>query len=127
MALALDTDGDIALGSAGIPHFIGGADEAIQRMGVRFRFVRGEWYRDTRLGIPYFEHVLLKRPRLQLVRSLFRQTILGVPGIERLERLTESFDRAIRTLKPEFAAVHQDGTVITDRDVEASLLPLEVS
>ncbi len=126
VAMALDSDGDMALSSAGLPFFIGSVDEAIQRLRVRFLFFLGEWYRDTLLGMPYYEHVLIKQPNLTLVRSLFRQLILGTPGIIRLDRLTESFDPLTRTLRPVFEAVFQDGTVITDNDVLPTLLPLEV-
>lgn len=126
MALALGSDGDIALNTAGLPHFIGGGDEAAQRMRVRFRFVHGEWYRDTRLGVPYFEHVLVKAPNLVLIRSLFRQLIKSVPGIVAIDRLGEDFDRQTRTLRPVFACRYEDGTTITDREVLPTLQPLEV-
>lgn len=124
--MALDSDGDMALNSAGLPFFIGSADEAVQRLRVRFLFFLGEWYRDQLLGVPYFEHVLIKRPNLTLVRSLWRQLILDTPGIARLNRLTESFDPVTRSLRPVFEAVFEDGTVITDEDVLPTLLPLEV-
>lgn len=123
--MALDSNGDMALNSEGLPFFIGGADEAIQRLRVRFLFFLGEWYRDQRLGVPYYEHVLIKRPNLTLVRSLWRQLILDTPGITRLNRLTESFDPVARTLQPVFEAVFEDGTIITDGEVLPTLLPLE--
>ena len=125
--MALDSDGDMALSSAGLPFFIGSVDEAIQRLRVRFLFFLGEWYRDQLLGVPYFEHVLIKSPNLTLVRSLWRQLILDTPGITSLVRLTESFDRTTRELRPVFSAIFEDGTVITDEDVlPITLLPLEV-
>ena len=125
--MALDSNGDMALSSAGLPFFIGSVDAAIQRLRVRFLFFLGEWYRDQRLGVPYYEHVLIKNPNLTLVRSLWRQLLLDTPGIIRLDRLTESFDRSARTLRPVFSAVFEDGTVITDADVfPETLLPLEV-
>lgn len=125
--MALDSDGDMALSDAGLPFFIGSADEAIQRLRVRFLFFLGEWYRDQRLGVPYYEHVLIKNPRLTLVRSIWRQLILDTPGITSLNRLTESYDRVARELRPVFEAVFEDGTVITDADVlPVTLLPLEV-
>ena len=125
--MALDSDGDMALSSAGLPFFIGSVDEAIQRLRVRFKFFFKEWYRDQNLGVPYFEHVLIKSPRLTLVRSLWRQLILDTPGITRLDRLTESFDPVTRVLRPVFAAIFEDGTEITDNDVlPKTLLPLEV-
>lgn len=128
VALALDDDGDIALNSAGLPHFIGGADEAAQRMGVRFKFFRGEWYRDLRLGVPYFEVVFTKAPNLVHVRSLFRQLILGVPGVTRLNRLSETFDRGTRVLRPTFSAAFEDGSEVDDaRVLGESWSPIEVS
>lgn len=125
--MALDSNGDMALTSAGLPFFIGGVDEAIQRLRVRFLFFLGEWFGDQLLGVPYFEHVLIKQPNLILVRSLWRQLILDTPGIVRLDRLTESYDPKIRELRPVFEAVFEDGTVITENDVlPKTLLPLEV-
>lgn len=125
--MALDSDGDMALSSAGIPFFIGSSDEVIQRLGVRFKFFLGEWYLDQLLGVPYYEHVLIKNPNLILVRSLWRQLILDTPGITGINRLTESYDRVARELRPVFEAVFEDGTVITDSDVlPITLLPLEV-
>ena len=125
--MALDSDGDMALDSAGLPFFIGGVDEAIQRMRVRFLFFLKEWFRDQNLGVPYFEHILIKRPNLTLVRSLWRQVILGTPGITGLNRLTESYDPVLRTLRPVFEAVFEDGTLITDNDVVPTWLPLEAA
>lgn len=124
--MALDDDGDMALSSAGLPFFIGSIDETIQRLAVRFKFFLAEWYRDTLLGVPYYEHVLIKNPNLTLIRSLWRQLILDTPGVVRLNRLTESYDKTTRTLRPVFEAVHEDGEVITDGDVLPTLLPLEV-
>lgn len=121
MALALGNDDDIALNSAGLPYFIGGADEARQRIRVRFRFVRGEWYRDTRLGVPWFEVILVKQPNLTLVRSLFRQVVRSVRGVT-LQRMGETYDAASRTLSPSFAARFEDGSTITDVD---TFRPLE--
>ncbi len=125
--MALDSDGDMALSAAGIPFFIGSSDEAIQRLRVRFKMFLGEWYRDQNLGVPYYQHVLIKQPNLVLIRSLWRQLILDTPGITGINRLTESFDRVARELRPVFEAVFEDGTVITDADVlPITLLPLEV-
>ncbi|NIU06205.1 MAG: hypothetical protein GWO40_18325 [Gammaproteobacteria bacterium] len=128
MALALDENGDIDLNSAGLPHFIGGRDEAVQRLRVRFRFFRGEWYRDQRLGMPWFEVVFVKAPNPVHVRSLFRQLILGVPGVTRINRLSETLDRASRVLRPSFGAAFEDGSEVTDeRVLGESFSPLEVS
>ena len=88
--------------------------------------VLGEWYRDTRLGFPWFERVLIKSPSLVLIRSLFRQTILSVPGVVAIETLSETYDRATRTLRPSFRARMDDGTILDDAAVFGSLQPLEV-
>lgn len=127
MAIALDAGGDLALNSSGLPHFIGGAQAAAQRLRVRLGFFRGEWFRDTRLGVPYFQAILGKRVNLVLIRSIFRQVILDVPGIVALDRLTETFDRPSRTLRPVFTARYEDGTAITEQVLGQSWSPVEAA
>lgn len=79
----------------------------------RFLFVKGEYWLDTRIGVPYRELIWVKNPDLLLIKSLFRQVILSVPGVASVPLLDIAFDRAARILTFNFSAVTDDGATIT--------------
>lgn len=72
----------------------------------------GEWYLDTREGIPYFK-VVQGRPDLALLRSLYRRAVLAVPGVADVTRIDLQFDGATRELAVLIDCTLTDGEVIT--------------
>jgi hypothetical protein len=115
LALTRDPDkratGLAALGAGGSLVVIEGVAQVRQRLATRFKFFQGEWFLDTREGIPYYRDVLVAQPDLPLIRSMFRRAILDTPGVLSLPRLTLSFDRPTRTLSVAFQAVVNGGVV----------------
>lgn len=100
---------DEATGDIKIPiTIIRGADAVVQRLRVRFRFFLGEWFLDTRLGVPYFDSILVKNPDKILITSIFRRVIRTTPGVKRVDSLTASLDRPTRTLTTDFRATLDD-------------------
>lgn len=73
----------------------------------------GEWYLDTREGIPYFR-IVSTRPDISLLRSLFRRAVLAVPGVADVTRIALVFDGRARELTVTIDATLTDGTVVTD-------------
>jgi len=69
-----------------------------QRLQVRLRFFRGEWFLDQDLGTPYYEQILIKAPRDSIVRAVLGQVIRDTEGVETLKSLTYSVgaDRRMR-------------------------------
>lgn len=109
--LELDNDGDLLVTNNALTIIEG--DAAIsQHLSVRLQFFKGEWVMDVRLGIPYYEYVLVKNPDLSLVRSIFRKAILDTPGIDTLEEFTLSYDNPSRTLGLSFTAKKTDGDLL---------------
>ena len=102
----LDDDLDLAGEQLSI---VNGDDAIVQHLLIRLRFFQREWFLDLRVGIPYYDAILIKNPDLIVIRSIFRQAILSTPGIQSLNSLTTSFDAAERKLTVEFEAVKDDG------------------
>jgi len=102
----LDDDLDITGEQLSI---VNGDDAIIQHLLIRLRFFQREWFLDLRVGIPYYDSILIKNPDLIVIRAIFRQAILSTPGIQSLNSLTTSFDAAARKLTVEFEAVKDDG------------------
>lgn len=73
------TDGQLTL--------VTGDDAIDQHLRNRLRFFLGEWFLDTRQGLPYFQSVFVKNPNRPAVRSAFRRTIRETPGIVAVTKL----------------------------------------
>jgi len=108
---ALDSEGDLDLTGNQLNIVIDDA-AIVQHLEIRFKFILGEWFLDTRVGIHYFGEILIKNPDLTRVRSLFRQTILTTPGIAQLEQFSLDFDGATRKLSHNFLARKTDGELL---------------
>lgn len=104
-------EGDLVL-EGGTTKQISGSTYARQRVEVTLDFCLGEWFLDTRQGIPYFRDVLIKRPNDETVRSCLRRAILNTPGIVRVDSLTTVYDTTARKLTVDFEATYEDGTSV---------------
>lgn len=83
------------------------------KLADRFKLWLGEWFLDTRQGVPYVQTVFVKRPSLNAIRQLFRTIILTTPPIVSCDDLSLNFDRARRSLSYQFRATLNNGAVIT--------------
>lgn len=100
----IDTStGDIDLSTNDL-QVVTGTDATVQHLRTRLRLFQGEWFFDLRVGVPYFEQILVKNPNLVAVTGIFRSAIQSTPGVERLDRIDIDFDSASRTLTVEFTA-----------------------
>lgn len=90
--------------------WVTGAELFRQRLALRFSWVRGEWFRDQRQGIPWFEIIFRKNPDPRVLTYVLRQAILTMPGCERLRFFNLNYDKSTRTLNPEFEAILTDGS-----------------
>jgi hypothetical protein len=79
------------------PRVVRGVEAIRLRVVSRLKFFKGEWFLDKRQGIPYFEAVFVKNPDLSLVQSIFRQAILGTPGVQSIARMVTTFNRGARS------------------------------
>jgi hypothetical protein len=105
------TVGDLRLKNGHLVELEG--HEAIaQKIRIRLRFFKGEWYLDKRQGIPYWTRVLVKNPDLPGIESMFRRVIAGTPGVAVVNRLNITFDTATRASTIAFTATTDDGVVI---------------
>jgi len=114
MSLARVTPiGDLDL-SAGSRSFVRGKDYIAQKIRQRLGFFKGEWYKDTTLGVPWLQDVLIKSPSLEVVRSVVRRAILAVPGVTSVPKCFVDFDTQTRVVVITFTAVYGTGQTLED-------------
>ena len=78
----------------------------------RFKFVRGEYFLDTRIGVPYFEAIFRKNPDVLLIRRVFRDIIMGVQGVKQIIDLKVSLVAKTRKLAFTFRVMADNGKII---------------
>lgn len=83
------------------------------RLQDRFLLALGEWFLDTRIGVPYFQVVFVKNPDVAAIRALFRKVIETTPGIVSVTELSTNYDPAGRTLTWSFTATTDNGATIS--------------
>ena len=107
--IKLAANGDLFLDDNGSAVLVDGDKATVQQMLIRFKFALGEWFRDIRIGVPFFREILVKNPNLTRVRAIYRQLILTTPGIESLEKFSLTLDVSTRALSLSFIARKTDG------------------
>lgn len=94
--------------------YIAKGDAAIeQKVRSRLRMWLGEWFLDTRLGVPYLQRVLVKSPNIPAIQGVFRRVIMSVRQIVNVQKLTVTYAKATRTGNVDFIAVLDDGRTLT--------------
>lgn len=78
-----DNDLDLSLDAAGRLDLsiVDGEDQIRQEVETRLQMVRGQWFLDTRAGIPYGTSVFVKNPDLDLIAAELRVQALAVNGV----------------------------------------------
>lgn len=92
---------------------VSGVDAIRQHLAIRLQLFRGEWFLDTRVGIPYYQSILIKNPDLIAVRGIYTQAILATPGVESIGKFDLTFDTSIRKLVISFECVVDTGETLT--------------
>ena len=108
MDLLLDTTNDLNV-TTGDLQLTSGLAGIAQHLRIRLRFFLGEWFLDTRLGVPYFEQILVKNPGTSVVRTIMRDVVITTPGVASMNDFVTDFDGATRTLSVSFTAVTTSG------------------
>lgn len=104
-----------------------GAAYTRTRLAARLKFFKGEYFLDRRKGVPYYDHVFVKNPNIDVVRTLFRRVILGTPGVLSLRGTPDvqiEYNPAIRMAAVGFHAMVEGGEVrvaLNDPDFIVSL------
>lgn len=68
-------EGDLVL-QAGDLAVVEEPDASGQRIRDRLMTFRGEWFLDLGFGVPYYDNILVKAPRIEVVSAIIKAEIL---------------------------------------------------
>ena len=117
--LALTSQGDFDISSGNLRIVTDPAQALATKLQARFRMWRGEWYLDTRQGVPYRELVLVKNPDIQAIRTMFRSVLSRTPGVASVDSFTLTYDRNARSAAYSFRVLTDTGAVIKGGEGDA--------
>lgn len=113
--IGLGDDGDLDT-STGDLVLLSDVDAVRQDVDIRLQFFRGEWFLNLDEGIPYYEEVLVKNPKLGAIKSIFIDAILSTPLVSAVNDLVLEYDAVLRTL-----------AVTCSLTVDVSIVPIDYS
>jgi hypothetical protein len=87
-----------------------GIDYTVNRIKWRLQFFYGEWFMDTRLGVPYFRDILRKGASAEVVRNVLRKVVQQTPGVARVDSFGVVPGSKPRSMRVTFRATYSDGT-----------------
>lgn len=83
-----------------------------QKLTIRFQLFFGEWFADARIGVPYYQVILVKNPSMRVISTVFRQVIMGTEGVAEILSEDLNLDVASRTLTADYKIQTDTGAVI---------------
>lgn len=95
---------------------IDNAERVAQQVLITLRFWLGEWFLDTREGVPYLEYILVKNPNMSHIKQILTEKIKSVDGVNSIVSLDFDFRRITRELYVDFE-INTDYGLITERAV----------
>lgn len=106
MSTLLQTsDGDIDITSGRTTLVTDPIQAGLIKLRNRFKLFLGEWFRDTRIGVPWFTKVLVKNPSIPLLESIFRQVVINTPPFVDSRDLKVTINSKTRQADVSFTAV----------------------
>lgn len=113
--LKLNAAGDLDY-TAGDLTFLDDTAAIIQGVSNRLQFWQGEWFLDTRQGMPYFTQIFQKGVNQTLIQSIFYNAIASSPGILSVISVNLVYDRTARVLTVNWQAQAATGVAISQSD-----------
>lgn len=112
MSCFVTTDGDLDVSTGNLQVTQSVALCAAQKLNGRFQLFLGEWFADTREGIPYVPVVFKKNPDLRLIGQMYRTIVLETPGVASIKSMDVNLISRTRELDVDFVAIASDGSEI---------------
>jgi hypothetical protein len=88
-----------------------GISQVRQELSSRLRFVRGEYYLDTSIGVPYYDGMLEKGSARVILESEIKRTIFETPQVVSLVSFETVFNSSTRSYAVIFQAQTSEGLI----------------
>lgn len=111
-SFAQTVTGDLDISSGNLQVETNIAQCTAWKLANLFGLFKGEWFRDQRLGVPYFQYVLVSNPNMGLIGSIFREVALDAPGVASVTDLQLDYTPRARTLDVSLSVQTNEGVIL---------------
>jgi len=112
--LPLDPDTHDLLFTGGDLVMLDPGDALAQRIRIRLRSWKGEWYLDSTFGVDYRGKVLVKNADRAVVANQFRSIVESTPGVARIVTFETDYDATARKMTITRCAVEADSGALVE-------------
>jgi len=82
-----------------------------QRLRIRYRSFKNDWFLNLDDGLPYFKEILKKNPNSTIIEALYKSETLSCPGVLGLNKFEMNLDNEQRQLTIEIEAQTSEGAI----------------
>lgn len=104
---------DLVFVNGECPTTDGRSDNVAQRLYIRLRTFRSEWFLNVDYGVPWLENILGHKVKKQTVDMIIQSQILSERGVKKLIKFESSFDRVRRVYECRFSVLTDEGVTVT--------------
>jgi hypothetical protein len=84
--------GDLIYDNSGVTVTIDQADSVAQKLSIKLRTFKTEWFINTDTGIPYYQEIFGKVRNKQTIDAIFQKAILEEPDVLEIVEFSSSID-----------------------------------
>ena len=84
--------GDLVYDNSGATTTVNQADSVAQRLSIKLKTFKGEWFINTDTGIPYYQEIFGKVRNKQTIDAIFQKAILEEPDVLEIVEFSSSID-----------------------------------
>lgn len=106
----VDGDGFIDTSSNSI-ELVTESEALVAIIKQKYKMNLKEYYLDTRLGIPYFDQVLIKSYNLRTLENIFKRVLLNFDEIVEIRKFSVVPDDSTRILTVSFECLTESGLI----------------
>jgi len=108
--LKLDSSGDLLINNNLLELTDTIEEDTSQRLSIKLKTFRGEWYLDLSEGIPYFQRIFKNGTPKQVVDSIFRSAINSDEQIQRITSFSSEITNSVYRMS--FQALSNSGELV---------------
>lgn len=101
--LHLEADGNLAM--------VTDANTVGQHAKQRLKFFEGEWFLNTRVGVPWMRYIFPKPPSMAIAEGIIMSEIVRTPGVVEIIDFLMIYDagmRGIEVLRAEITTIYDE-------------------
>ena len=84
--------GDLVYDNSRATTTVNQADSVAQRLSIKLKTFKGEWFINTDTGIPYYQEIFGKVRNKQTIDAIFQKAILEEPDVLEIVEFSSSID-----------------------------------